>query len=299
MNNIITLAGINDIRREARDVAGRLVHGREARLDVGAAPRERVDPVETLDDVGLERERREMGALGLRRRAHVVVEAVDEDAATAVDERVEGGDEAPGRVRQVRRGTRVRIARHRSDAQLDVEDALAAQEQLRTSGGVDRAALLQRAVAVGEGRVEREEAREVRAAALLLSFYQEAHVERQVAVDGAIRLDGLDAQEQVAFVVIDAAREDRAVAHRRVVGRAAPKIEGHRGLDVVVLHADERPLARAHFAHDERRRSIHAELARLRAGRDQTLAAPARGRVERACVGRLRRDGAELAQVRG
>src|SRR5688500_16458173 len=95
-------------------------------------------------------------------------------------------------------------------------------QQLRPSGGVDGAAFLQRAVAVGQGRVESEESREVRAAALLFSFYKEAHAKRQVAVDRAISLDGLDAEQQVSLVVVDAARVHGAVAHGRVVRRAAP-----------------------------------------------------------------------------
>src|SRR5688500_9088739 len=125
------------------------------------------------------------------------------------------------------------VARHRSDAQLDVEDALAAEEQLRPARGIDRATLLQRAVTVGEGRVELEQARQVRTAALLLSFYQEAHVERQLAVDRTICLDGLDAQEQVSFVVVDTAREYRAVADGRLVRRRAPEVQRDRRLHVV------------------------------------------------------------------
>ena len=238
-----------------------------------------------------------MRALGLGRRAHVVVEAVDEDAAAAVDQRVEGVDDPPRRVRKVRGAARVRVARHRSHVQLDVEDALAAEEQLRPARGVDRAAFFQRAVAVGERRVELEQAGQVRAAALLLSFYQEAHAERELAVDRAIRLERLDAQEQVTFVVVHAAREDRAVTHGRLVRRRAPEIQRDGGLHVVVLDADERAFALAGLAHDERGRALDPELARRRAGGDQTLAAPACGRIERAWIGRLGRDRAELAEL--
>ena len=223
-----------------------------------------------------------MRALGVRRRFHVVVEAVDEDAATAVDERVECVDDPPGRVRQVRGAARMRVALHRAHAQLDIEDALAAEEQLRPARGVDGAAFLQRAVAVGQSRVELEEAGEVRAAALLLSFYQEAHMERELAVDRAIRLECLDAQQEMSLVVIDPPSEDRAVTDRGVVGRRGPEVQGDRGLHVVVLHADEGAFARARLADDQRGRSFDPQLVRLRAGGGQTLATPACGRVERA-----------------
>src|SRR6185312_1330100 len=114
--------------------------------------------------------------------------------------------------------------------------------------------------AVGEGRVEREDAREVRAAALLLSFYKEAHAEGELAVDRAVGLDGLDPQKKVSFVVIDASREHSAVAYRGVVRRSAPEVEGNGRLDVVVLHADERAFAGAGLANDERGRALNAEL---------------------------------------
>src|SRR6185503_18962695 len=238
-----------------------------------------------------------MNALGLGRWAHVVVEAVDQDASAAIDERVEACDEAPRRVREMRRGARVCVAGHRTHAQLDIEDALTAEEQLRPAAGVDRAALLQRAVAVGEGRVEREDAREVRAAALLLSFYKEAHAEGQLPVDRPVGLDGLDPQEQVSLVVIDASREHGAVAYRGVVRRSTPEVEGNGWLDVVVLHADERAFAGAGLANDQRGRALDPELVRLRAGRRQTFAAPPRGGIERARVGRLRWDRTKLAQL--
>ena len=154
---------------------------------------------------------------------------------------------------------------------------------------VDRAALLERAVAVGERRVELQEAGQVRAAALLLSFYKEAHVERELAVDRAIRLERLDPQEQMSFVVVHAAREDRAVTHGRLVRWRAPEIERDRGLHVVVLHADERAFALAGLADDERGRAFDPKLVRRRAGGDKTLAAPACGGIERALVGRFGR----------
>ena len=261
-------------------------------------PETRPHVVQALDDTGLEGERRHVSALDFRRRPHVVVEAVDEDAAAAVDERVERGNESPRRVRQMRRRAGVGVAFHRTHAQLDIEDALAAKEQLRPARGVDRATLFQRAVAIGERRVELEDAGQVRAAALLLSFYQEPHAEREVAMERAVRFDGLDTQEQVALVVVHAAREDRAVANGGLVRRCAPEVERHRGLHVVVLDADERALALADLAHDERGRALDSELARGGAGGDQTVAAPARGCIECAGVGRLGRYRAELAELR-
>ncbi len=99
------------------------------------------------------------------------------------------------------------------------------------------------------------------------------------------------------FVVVDAARVHGAVAHRRLVRRGLPEVQRHRGLHVVVLDADESPLAGAGLPHDERWRAIDPELVRRRAGGDEALAAPARRGVERAEIRRLRGARAQLAQL--
>src|SRR5438105_5052043 len=182
--------------------------------------------------------------------------------------------------------------------QLHVEDALAAEEELRTSGGIDASALLQRAVAVGERRVLREQRREVGAAVLLLALDEEAHADRQLAVHRAVGLRGLDAKQQMSLVVVDAARVHRAVADVRLERRGLPQLERHGGLDVVVLDADERALARTRLAHDQRGLAADAELARLAFRRAQPLRAPEGRVVERRRIPGLAGDRAEVAELR-
>src|SRR3982751_1014503 len=117
----------------------------------------------------------------------------------------------------MRRATGVRVARHRANAEVAVEDPLAAKREDRASFAVERAALLERAVAIGETRLEREKLREVRAPRLLLAFDQEPDPDGKIAEHGAVRLDRLDAQKKVSFVVVDAARVHGAVPDRGLV----------------------------------------------------------------------------------
>src|SRR2546425_4075271 len=129
------------------------------------------------------------------------------------------------------------VTRHRADAEVAVEDALAAQRQQRTALAIDRPALLERAVATCELGLEREEPREIRAAGLLFALDEEPNADGQVAVDRAMRLDRLDAKEKMSLVVIDPARVHRAIAYRGVVGRCPPELERDGRLHVVVLDA--------------------------------------------------------------
>src|SRR6266849_6891016 len=103
----------------------------------------------------------------------------------------------------------------------------------------------------------------------------------------------------MSFVVIHASRVDRAVAHVRVVWPALPQLERNRRLHVVVLDADERPLAGPGLADDERGLALHTELARVALRRAEALGAPARRLVERRGAARLARDAAEIAQLIG
>ena len=70
-----------------------------------------------------------------------------------------------------------------------------------------------------------------------------------------MRLERLDVQEELAFVVDRAAREDLSVAHRRLERRAVPELERLGGLHVVVAVDEHRRRARrrlAPFADDDR-----------------------------------------------
>ena len=120
-----------EARPDAADVARRLEDGREVRRAVVALPRELGDAVDPALVVGLERERTDRRELGVRWCADVIVEGVDEDPAVLVDERLQGVDQPPSGVRQVRRAAGVRVADHRAGAELDVVDALPAEQQVR------------------------------------------------------------------------------------------------------------------------------------------------------------------------
>src|SRR5205809_710588 len=86
----------------------------------------------------------------------------------------------------------------------------------------------------------------------------------------------------MSFVVVHPACVHRAIAQRRLVWRRLPQIERYRRLDVVMLDADERALPRTGLGHDEGRRAVGPELARVaKSSRAQPIAAPASGGIER------------------
>src|SRR5438094_7240259 len=101
----------------------------------------------------------------------------------------------------------------------------------------------------------------------------------------------------MSFVVVRAARPDRAVAHRGLVRSALPQLERHGGLHVVVLHADERALPAARLSDDECGLTCDAEFARLAFRRTQPPRAPPRRVFERVVCACLAGDAAELAQL--
>ena len=150
---------------------------------------------------------------------------------------------------------------------------------------IDSAALLERAVAAREVGLEGEQRREIRAAGFFFAFDEEPNADRQLAVDRAMRLDRLDAKQEMSLVVIDASRVHRAVAYRGVVRRRLPELERDRRLHVVVLDADERALTGAGLTDDERRRAIGTQLARVgEPRRPQPFVTPAGRRVERPLI---------------
>ena len=139
------------------------------------------EPFDTNDcpgGIAVEWHALEHGLLFLRRLAYIVVEAIDANVAVLVHERREGVSETPRRVRIMRGATRMGVSRHRSHAEVAIEDALAAERELRPTGAVERSALFQRAVPIGEDRLERKEAGEIRAAGLLLALDEEPHPDR-------------------------------------------------------------------------------------------------------------------------
>src|SRR5207245_1458127 len=227
---------------DAADVAGRLEYGCAFRLDVASTEREVLDPDHVLRRLGVERHPLEHLALRCRRRPDVVVEALDQHSPRRVHERRERVSEPHRRVRIVRRSARVSVTRHGADAEVAIEDALAAERQERTALAIDCSALLERAIAAREVGLEREQLPEIRTAGFLFALDEEPNTDRQLAVDRAVRLDRLDAKEKMSLVVIDATRIHRAIAHRGVVRRRLPELERYGRLHVVVLDADERAL---------------------------------------------------------
>src|SRR5438034_5087103 len=102
----------------------------------------------------------------------------------------------------------------------------------------------------------------------------------------------------MSFVVVHPACVHRAIAQRRLVWRRLPQIERYRRLDVVMLDADERALPRTGLGHDEGRRAVGPELARVaKSSRAQPIAAPAGGGIERGAIRGLTRDRAKVTQL--
>ena len=130
--------------------------------------------------------------VGVRRLAHIIVEAVDLDATFRVHQRCERVREPPRGVRVMRRSTGVGVTRHGANAEVAVEDALAAERQDRAPFAVERATFLERAVGLCEPGLEREKSCEIRAPGLLLTLDQEPDADRKLAEHGAVRLDRLD-----------------------------------------------------------------------------------------------------------
>src|SRR5207249_7493893 len=102
----------------------------------------------------------------------------------------------------------------------------------------------------------------------------------------------------MSFVVVHPACVHRAIAQRRLVWRRLPQIERYRRLDVVMLDANERALPRTGLGHDEGRRAVGPELARIaKSRRAQPIAAPASGGIERGAIRGLTRDRAKVTQL--
>ena len=278
------------------DVAGRLEHGRALRLAVASSKGESLYTDDRPHRGRIERHALEQVLIGRGWLADGVVETCDPHATVRAHERSERMREPPCRVRVVRRATRVGVARHGPDAEMAVEDAFAAERQLRPALAIDRAAFFESSVCLGEPRLKGQELREIRATRLLLAFDKEADLDRELAEDCAMSLDRLHTQEEMSLVVVDAARVYGTVALRRLVRRRFPEVEWNGRLDVVVLDADERSFAGAGLAGNERRGAVDPELACVSEARGpKPIAAPAGSGVQRSLVGRFAGDRAELA----
>ncbi len=113
----------------------------------------------------------------------------------------------------------MRVVRQRADRELDVEDPAHAADQRRPVLRVERAALLERAVTGGEVGALLEHRVEVAARRFLFALDEEPDLDRERADRVLVRLGGLHADEELSFVVRDAAGEELVVADRRLVGR--------------------------------------------------------------------------------
>src|ERR1043166_3219748 len=92
-------------------------------------------------------------------------------------------------------------------------------------------------------RVLLDELLEVGAAHFFLAFGEDDDVDGKLARGLEVRLDRLQMEEQLAFVVDGAAGEDLVVADRGLEGRRLPELERLGGLHVVVPIDEERGLA--------------------------------------------------------
>ncbi len=153
--------------------------------------------------------------------------------------------------RQRRRGVdhcaaihpRVQILRRSLHVDLEVrepaqrrEDGRQARREHRRIGDDDRVALEPLGVRL-------DERREMVAPDLFFALGQNDDVDRQAATHDEVRLERLDVREQLPFVVDRSAREDLAVAHRRLERRRRPELERLGRLHVVMPVHEHRRLA--------------------------------------------------------
>ena len=240
-----------------------------------------------------------MRELRLARLAHVVVEAFDRHGPVGLPQRGERLDEPPGRVLIERRAAGVRVVGQRADRELDVEDPAHAADERRPVLGVEAATLLERSVACGQVGPLLQHRVEVPARRLLLALDEEADLDRQRPDGFLVRLGGLDPDEELSFVIRDAAGEELVVADRRLVGRRGPEVERRRGLHVVVLDADEGALASSDLTDDEWRDAVLLDELDLRAGLAEPVRGPLRAAPKRGQLRGLAGDPAKFTELVG
>src|SRR3954467_3384222 len=89
-----------------------------------------------------------------------------------------------------------------------------------------------------------DELLEIFAPDFFFALGEDDDVHRELSARREVRLDRLDVQIELAFVVDGAARQNFSVANRRVERRRLPELERFGGLHVVVTINEQRRLAR-------------------------------------------------------
>src|SRR5207249_12125814 len=147
----------------------------------------------------------------------------------------------------------MRVLVRAAHAKLDVRDAFETARDGRPSRGVFVARLPDAAVRPEPLAIARHECGEMRRAALLLAFVQDADPKRELTHRGAVGVDRLEARHQIALVVRNAAAVEKAVAFGRLEGWRLPLVERIRMLLVVLVVYMMSALASACLVADCRR----------------------------------------------
>lgn len=213
-----------------------------------------------------------------RRRAHPVVEAGDQHPLIRRFERRQRPCEPPCRVGNHGRIGGMQVVRRAAHDQFDVADALCAAHDCWLFERIHAAGFPQAAVGAQQIGVALAEGFEIDRADLLFPFDQKIDAAGEGAIHRQPRLNRLDAQHQVAFIVGDAARIQFTVAQHRLEWRGMPQIERLRRLNVVVVVDQECALAAAEAGVHHRRSARHAKDVHLCADLFETL------RDQRCCL---------------
>ena len=231
---------------------------------------------------------------------HAVVEARDRHVSVGVVHRREdAGERHRGIHHAAAVHAGVQIARRTLHVDLEVREPAQRRENRRQPRREHRRVGDDHRVAGQHLLVGLDELGKVLAADFLLALGEDDHVHRQRAARREVRLERFDVEIELAFVVDRTAREDLAVAHRRLEGRAVPQLERLGGLHVVVAVDEHRLRARlglAPFTDDDRvalrrmDRRVHTDLV-------QRLGDPAGGARRVGVVLRARADAGNAEEV--
>ncbi len=194
----------------------------------------------------VERQPLEFLALLLGERPHIVVEPWNLDAAAAILHLRQ-------HLRQHHRGVRhraaersgVQVGRRAAQVDLEVHEAAQAVADRRHAAGEHRCVRDDDDVASEPALLVPDESAQVLAADLLLALDHHLDVDRQPPVRLHVRFDGLQMHEHLALVVGSSAREEIAVAHRRLERRRGPLLDRIHRLHVVVAVDEDRRRTRS------------------------------------------------------
>src|SRR5205823_12006751 len=177
---------------------------------------------------------------------HPVIKARYQDSPGArVLQRAERPDQPPGGVRHRRGPARVQVLGRGAHAQLDVQNAFAAQGHRRPPGWILVAGFPDAAIHLEQLRAARtvRERTQVRTADFFLTLEQQGDGQGQLPERLPVRLDRTQTRYQVTFIVGDATRPDPAICNIRGERVMPPELQRLRRLDVVEVLQLQRPRA--------------------------------------------------------